>query len=139
MLWVRIPLRQGVLDTTLCDKVCQWLAAGLCFSLVSSINKTDRHYITEILLKVALNTTNQPTNQNKNSKKILQNPFPVICHVLNLTSIKELTKHLIRDIISGSCFLWSSTIFFAMNFWILTFKFLLDYAEYNLLKLQPVS
>ena len=23
-LWVQIPLRQGVLDTTLCDKVCQW-------------------------------------------------------------------------------------------------------------------
>jgi hypothetical protein len=32
-LWVRIPLRQGVLDTTLCDKVCQWLAAGLWFKL----------------------------------------------------------------------------------------------------------
>jgi hypothetical protein len=25
-LWIRIPLRQGVLDTTLCDKVCQLLA-----------------------------------------------------------------------------------------------------------------
>ena len=25
-LWVRISLRQGVLDTTLCDKVCQWLS-----------------------------------------------------------------------------------------------------------------
>ena len=24
-VWVRIPLRQGVFDTTLCDKVCQWL------------------------------------------------------------------------------------------------------------------
>jgi hypothetical protein len=24
-LWVRIPLRWGVLDTTLCDKVCQYL------------------------------------------------------------------------------------------------------------------
>ena len=50
---------QGVLDTTLCDKVCQWLAAGLWFSpysLVSSTNKTDCHDITEILLKVALNT-----------------------------------------------------------------------------------
>jgi hypothetical protein len=31
MLWVRIPLRQGVLDTTLCDKVCQWVAAGRWF------------------------------------------------------------------------------------------------------------
>jgi hypothetical protein len=30
---------------------------------VSSINKTVRHDITEILLKVALNTINQPTNQ----------------------------------------------------------------------------
>ena len=26
-LWFRISLRRGVLDTTLCDKVCQWLAA----------------------------------------------------------------------------------------------------------------
>ena len=45
-LWVRIPLRRGVLDTTLCDKVCQWVAAGRWFSLdtqVSSTNKTDRH------------------------------------------------------------------------------------------------
>jgi hypothetical protein len=32
-LWFRIPLRRGVLDTTLCDKVCQWLAAGCSFSL----------------------------------------------------------------------------------------------------------
>ena len=49
---------QGVLDTTLCDKVCQWLAAGLWFSpgtLVSSTYKTDCHDITEILLKVTLN------------------------------------------------------------------------------------
>jgi hypothetical protein len=52
---------QDVLDTTLCDKVCQWLAAGWWFSpgtLVSSTNKTDRHNITEILLKVALSTIN---------------------------------------------------------------------------------
>ena len=58
-LWVRIPLRRGLLDTTLCDKVCQWLTTGWWFSLgtlVSSTNKTDRHDITEILLKVALNT-----------------------------------------------------------------------------------
>ena len=55
-LWDRNSLRRGVLDTTLCDKVCQWLAAGQCFSPgtpVSSINKTDRHHthLTEILLK----------------------------------------------------------------------------------------
>jgi hypothetical protein len=53
---------QGVLDTTLCDKVCQWLATGRWFSQgtsFSSTNKTDRHDITEILLKSVLNTINQ--------------------------------------------------------------------------------
>ena len=61
-LWVRIPLRRCVLDTTLCDQVCQWLTTDQWFSpgtLVSFTNKTDHHDITEILLKVALNTINQ--------------------------------------------------------------------------------
>jgi hypothetical protein len=31
-LWVQIMIRRGVLDTTLCDKVCQWLATGWWFS-----------------------------------------------------------------------------------------------------------
>jgi hypothetical protein len=74
ILWVRIQLGRGVLDTTLCDKVCQWLAAGLWFSpctLVSSTNKTDCHDITEILLKVMLNTINQPTNQTNLLKHVV--------------------------------------------------------------------
>jgi hypothetical protein len=53
---------RGVFDTTLCDKVCQWLTTGRLFSpsiLISSTNKTDRHDITGILLRVALNT-NKP-------------------------------------------------------------------------------
>jgi endogenous inhibitor of DNA gyrase (YacG/DUF329 family) len=48
-----------------CDKVCQWLATGRWFSPghpVSSTNKTDRHDITEILLKVALSTIKQTIN-----------------------------------------------------------------------------
>ena len=52
-------LWRGVLITTLCDKVSQWLVAGRWFSLgttVSSTNKTDCHDIAEILLKVAFNT-----------------------------------------------------------------------------------
>jgi hypothetical protein len=44
---VRIPLGWGVLDT-FGDKVCQWLVAG--------------HDITEILLKVALNTKTMKPN-----------------------------------------------------------------------------
>ena len=62
MLWVRLPPMRGVLDTTLCDKVCQWFATGRWFSLctqVFSTNKTDCHNITEILSKVALNIINQ--------------------------------------------------------------------------------
>jgi hypothetical protein len=46
---------QGVLDTTLCEMI----VAGWCFSPgspLSSINKTDRHDITEILFKVVLST-----------------------------------------------------------------------------------
>jgi len=49
---------RGVLDTTLCDKVCQLIATGQWFSSgtpVSPTNKTESHDITEILLKVALN------------------------------------------------------------------------------------
>jgi len=41
---------RGVLDTTLCDTVCQWLAAGRWFSYgtpVSSTNETDRHDTTQ--------------------------------------------------------------------------------------------
>jgi hypothetical protein len=47
---------------TLCDKVCQWLVTGRWFSPgipVSYTNEIDRHDVTKILLKVALNTINQ--------------------------------------------------------------------------------
>jgi hypothetical protein len=60
-LWVQIPLRWGVLDTTLHYVITfvSDLRKVSGFSLgtrVSSTNKTDYHNITEILLKVALNT-----------------------------------------------------------------------------------
>ena len=61
MLWARI-ISIRARYTTLCDKVCQWHTTGPWFSPgppVSSTNKTDRHDITEILLKVALNTIKQ--------------------------------------------------------------------------------
>jgi hypothetical protein len=52
-MWVRITLMRGVVDTTLCDNVFQWLPADQC-TPVSSTNKTDRHDIIEISLQVAL-------------------------------------------------------------------------------------
>jgi len=60
MLWVRISIMARC--TALCNKVCQWLPRGRWFSPgppVSSTNKTDRHDIAEILLKVALSTIKQ--------------------------------------------------------------------------------
>ena len=64
-LWIRIPLMARC--TTLCDKVCQWLATGRWFSLgtpVCSTNKGDRHNITELLLKMALKTIDQTKPSN---------------------------------------------------------------------------
>jgi hypothetical protein len=79
-LWVQTPFRQGVLDTTLCDKICQLLATGQWFSLDTLVfytNKTDHHDITEILLKVALNIINQtkpstPLQPYKTAKNYIQ-------------------------------------------------------------------
>ena len=61
MLWVRISIRARC--TTLCDKVCQRLATGRLFSPGFSTNNTSHHDITEILLKMVLNTIKQ--NQTK--------------------------------------------------------------------------
>ena len=64
MLWVRISIRARC--TTLCDKDWQWLTTGWWFSPgppISHTNKTDRHDITEILLKVALNAIKQANNK----------------------------------------------------------------------------
>jgi hypothetical protein len=64
ILWVQILIRARC--TTLCDKVCQWLVTGQWFSPgppISSTNNIDHHDITEILLKVALNTIKQTKNK----------------------------------------------------------------------------
>jgi hypothetical protein len=64
MAWVRfVNYKKGCTQLTAAsDKVYQLLAHGRWFSLgtpASSITKTGRHDIVEILLKVALNTINQ--------------------------------------------------------------------------------
>jgi hypothetical protein len=76
MLWVRISIRARC--TTLCDKVCQWLATGwwLCpGTSVSSTNKTDLHDLAEILLKVALDTIKQTSNKTTIYKPIPNDAF----------------------------------------------------------------
>ena len=64
MLWVRLPLRAWC--TTLCDEVCQWLAAGQWFSPsppVSSTNKTWPPRYSWNLVESGLN--HHKTNQNQ--------------------------------------------------------------------------
>jgi hypothetical protein len=43
LTWVRILHRWGVLDTKLCDKVCQWLATGSVVVIVSVIASNEVH------------------------------------------------------------------------------------------------
>ena len=64
LMWVRISTRARC--TTLCYKVCQWLATGRWFSpgpLVSSTDKTDRHDITEIFIIVESGIKHHKTNK----------------------------------------------------------------------------
>ena len=63
---------RGVLDTTLWDKVCKWLAA------VSSTNKIDRHDINEIhvVLKVAINIITLTPNHKTIKKTALRRKYP---------------------------------------------------------------
>ena len=60
-LWGQTTLRRCVLDTTLCDEFCQWLVPGQGFSPSTPLS-SDRHDITELLLKMALYTINKQTN-----------------------------------------------------------------------------
>jgi hypothetical protein len=62
MLWVRIPLRRGVLDTALCYQVCQWLSTG---RWLFPGNPDSSNIKTEIMLKVALNTIALSKGNNK--------------------------------------------------------------------------
>jgi hypothetical protein len=82
----------------LCAKVCQWLVSDRWVSLgtlVYFINKTDRHDITEILLKVALNTTNQTqTKKSKLHQTITRKPeYPE--KTTNLSQVTDKFYHII--------------------------------------------
>ena len=94
-LWVRTLLTwQDVLDTTLCDKVCQWLATGRWFSSgtpVSSTNKTDCHDIAEILLKSSVQ--HHKTSPGK------------VCGLLILADWSSLlqTSSIFKGILRSSC------------------------------------
>jgi hypothetical protein len=71
ILLIRISIKERC--TTLCDEVCLWFATSCWLSWgppVSSPSKTDRHEITEILLKVVLNTIKQRNKPSDPCSKI---------------------------------------------------------------------
>jgi hypothetical protein len=90
------PTQASLLDATLCDTVCYVVTCGRSGffpdTLVSSTNKIDSHDITEILLKVALNTIPSPP------------------HSFHFPSLTEITGTVVCDIhrvLSGSFFVQS--------------------------------
>jgi hypothetical protein len=55
----------------------EWFSPG---TPVSPTNKTDRHDIAYILLKVALNTINQPIKKRKTLKATIKKPTPMLIY-----------------------------------------------------------
>ena len=108
-LWVRISIRARC--TTLCDKVCQWLATCRWFSSglpVSPTNKTDRHDITEILLKVALSTIKQ-TNKHQYPFLLNNVQFKIIISYLLLAKIVTSTLCSMSETTSSEASMLSSS------------------------------
>jgi hypothetical protein len=90
ILQVWTPLRWGALDTTLCDKVCQWLATGRLISPgtpVSSTNKTDRQDINEILLKMGLNTINQAKPESVSIRLLWTHSFIIFIFLFQVLPV----------------------------------------------------
>ena len=103
-------LRRGLLNTTLCDQICQWHAAGLWFSRgtpVSSTNKTDSYDITEILSKVALNTITLTTLLVSHGMKDRKKTITHITHMrltLRYCPMKIVLTWLCKGYLKLNCF-----------------------------------
>jgi hypothetical protein len=99
VLWVRLLPRTRC--ATLCDKVCQWLAAGRWFPPgppVSFTNKTDSHHITEILLKVALKTIKPNQISCNASNRIKQKYYNMTMHYIDNMIRKQANKCLYQSV-----------------------------------------
>ena len=113
--------------TTLCDKVCQWLAAGRWFSTASSTNKTDRHDITEILLKVALNTITLTLKKIYRKNLVYLPLFQLLSHRNNLNVLFHhlSVQHQIYNTLALSGFSVPDT---SIRSWYKNYLYILDFS-----------
>ena len=79
---------RDLLDTTFCDKVCHLFLAGRWVSPVSTTNTIDHHDITEILVKVALNTITLTLKDHHDITEIL---VKVALNTITLTLKTKMT------------------------------------------------
>ena len=122
--------------------VCKCLVTGQWFSpgtLVSSTNKTDRHDIAEILLKVTLSTINQ-TNQT-----IYSNSLSILCLLLDqciLPVVREITHknawfyNQIRNVQKGILIIHGH---FMLYMWSWSFKMAIQQSYSYIRPLPPKS
>ena len=87
---------RGVLDTTLCDTACQWVATGWRFSQrtpASSTNKTDRHDITDIFTGTCfIQKIYAPSSSLLQCKYLPFSPSPLRLNIFRLFVILSLTQ-----------------------------------------------
>ena len=90
---------RGVLNTTLCDQVYQWLVAGLWFSPstpISSTNKTNHHDIIQNIVESGVKHHNPPHIFliNLIFFVIAVHIFFICLHITDLTHIQIIFRHL---------------------------------------------
>ena len=121
MLWVRISIRARCTALHVCDKVCEWLVTGQWFSPgppVSSTNKTDSHDITEILLKVALNTIKQTKKQAYHSETSFHGcAHDVVVQSVSVNDFRKIVVFCSSDFLYQYNGKWPQQHGFDFNFW----------------------
>ena len=98
----------------------RWCSPG---TLVSSTNKVDRHDITEILLKVALNTINQ-TNLNKDLRSHWSKGKPRCCTMVKLENNDIFVFNYIKEFVRQTQSIKISLVLLLQNYPIKTLHLL---------------
>jgi hypothetical protein len=122
-LWVWIPLGRGVLNITLCDQICQWFSHG---TPVSSTNKTDRHNITEILLKVVLkHHTSNPSYKGR-VVALFRNGNKLVCFAVDIEVSHPLSGDKILNSINMFCWFCRLTAYLILVYLSVKYRYFMN-------------